>query len=104
LWHQLSDGLETLVKGAPETISFEALAELYKEFVASFADKLNQIKLVELASHISRGLPDPKQGFEFLKAALGMWVPLVFGGVSRTRSLFRNSRVVGFFQLLGSLV
>mmetsp|Transcript_1903 Transcript_1903/g.5944 ORF Transcript_1903/g.5944 Transcript_1903/m.5944 type:complete len:388 (+) Transcript_1903:86-1249(+) len=70
LWHQLSDGLEVLVKGAPSSISFEALAELYQEFVASFADKLNQIKVVELASLISRGLADTKVGFEFLKLAL----------------------------------
>lgn len=65
LWHQLTDALVEFFNhagSAPQRLPF------YKVFVLKFADKINQLKLVELALKAATQCKDDKERLAFLQS------------------------------------
>ncbi|KAF8250056.1 hypothetical protein K440DRAFT_597446 [Wilcoxina mikolae CBS 423.85] len=65
LWHQLTNSLDDFFK-APE--SGPQRLELFKNFVLTFADKINQLKLVELGLAASQQCTDYNEALVFLES------------------------------------
>lgn len=65
LWHQLTERL--LAFFASKESSGQRLA-LYNKFILSFADKINQLKLVKLALSASQEIEDDEDRAQFLEA------------------------------------
>ncbi|KAI9897104.1 hypothetical protein N3K66_008126 [Trichothecium roseum] len=64
LWHQLTEALVKFFshpKSAPQRLDF------YKNFIAKFADKINQLKLVELALKAATQCDDDQERLSFLQ-------------------------------------
>lgn len=65
LWHQLTDALVEFFShpgSAPQRLPF------YKTFVLKFADKINQLKLVELGLKAATQCKDDKERLSFLQS------------------------------------
>ncbi|KEZ45476.1 putative 26S proteasome regulatory subunit rpn9 [Scedosporium apiospermum] len=65
LWHQLTEALLQFFRdprSEPQRLPF------YKAFISKFADKINQLKLVELALAASTQCPDDHEKLHFLEA------------------------------------
>ncbi|KAI9743301.1 MAG: 26S proteasome regulatory subunit [Claussenomyces sp. TS43310] len=65
LWHQLTD---TLVEFFNHADSAPQRLPLYKTFILTFADKINQLKLVTLALNAATQCNDPHERLTFLSA------------------------------------
>lgn len=61
LWHQLSVRLEGLLDD-PAFAQGGFLVQLYQNFVAGFAHKVNLLKLAFLAVAVSKQMPSPEVG------------------------------------------
>lgn len=64
LWHQLT---EALVKFFSHPESASQRLDFYKNFIAKFADKINQLKLVELALKAATQCDDDQERLSFLQ-------------------------------------
>ncbi|KAG6018078.1 hypothetical protein E4U54_004617 [Claviceps lovelessii] len=67
LWHQLTEALVQFFsnpKSAPQRLAF------YKTFILKFADKINQLKLVELALKAATQCKDDQDRLSFLSAVM----------------------------------
>ncbi|KFA66724.1 hypothetical protein S40285_08502 [Stachybotrys chlorohalonatus IBT 40285] len=67
LWHQLTDALVEFFShpgSAPQRLAF------YKVFILKFADKINQLKLVELALKAAAQCKDDQERLSFLQAVV----------------------------------
>lgn len=64
LWHQLTNSLDDFFK-SPE--SGPQRLEVFRKFVLTFADKINQLKLVELGLAASQQCKDYKDALDFLQ-------------------------------------
>ncbi|EHA50076.1 hypothetical protein MCOR27_004026 [Pyricularia oryzae] len=64
LWHQLT---EASLEFFDHPISRPARLHFYKVFVAKFADKINQLKLVDIALKAATAAKDPKERLQFLE-------------------------------------
>jgi 26S proteasome regulatory subunit N9 len=65
LWHQLTDALVEFFShpgSAPQRLAF------YKVFILKFADKINQLKLVDLALKAATQCKDDQERLEFLQS------------------------------------
>merc|ERR1711937_389262 len=65
LWHQLTDALVEFFNhpgSAPQRLPF------YKTFILKFADKINQLKLVQLALKAAQQCKDDNERLEFLQS------------------------------------
>lgn len=61
LWHQLTVKLETLIDQEPfQRGGF--LIQLYQNFIAGFAHKINLLKLAVFASQVSKQIQNPQVG------------------------------------------
>ncbi|KAL2105323.1 hypothetical protein VUR80DRAFT_8550 [Thermomyces stellatus] len=65
LWHQLT---EALLKFFRDPRSAQQRLQFYNVFILKFADRINQLKLVELALPASEGCRDKKEKLSFLEA------------------------------------
>jgi len=65
LWHQLTDALVEFFKHPK---SAPALLQFYKVFVLKFADKINQLKLVNLALMAAAQCDDEDEHLAFMEA------------------------------------
>lgn len=63
LWHQLT---ETLLEYYADPESESQRLPMYNTFILSFADKINQLKLVRLGLSASQQLKDPREKSQFL--------------------------------------
>lgn len=68
LYHELTGELEVFVKDPASRKSPPNLPKLYTEFIKSFQDKLNQIRLVSICTEISEQFTDPAEGQAFLES------------------------------------
>lgn len=67
LWHQLTDSLVQFFsnpKSAPQRLAF------YKVFILKFADKINQLKLVDLALKAATQCKDDQERLSFLSSVV----------------------------------
>ncbi|KAG6044410.1 hypothetical protein E4U39_003368 [Claviceps sp. Clav50 group G5] len=67
LWHQLTESLVQFFsnpKSAPQRLAF------YRIFVLKFADKINQLKLVELALQAATQCQDDQERLSFLSSVV----------------------------------
>ncbi|KAG5930557.1 hypothetical protein E4U42_006645 [Claviceps africana] len=67
LWHQLTEALVQFFsnpKSAPQRLAF------YKVFILKFADKINQLKLVELALKAATQCKDDQERLSFLSSVM----------------------------------
>ncbi|KAG5985318.1 hypothetical protein E4U55_006798 [Claviceps digitariae] len=67
LWHQLTEALVLFFsdpKSAPQRLAF------YKTFILKFADKINQLKLVELALKAATQCKDDQERLSFLSSVM----------------------------------
>jgi 26S proteasome regulatory subunit N9 len=67
LYHELTGELELFVKDPSTRKQSHNLAKLYKEFIKTFQDKLNQVRLVIIATEISSQYESPAQAQEFME-------------------------------------
>lgn len=67
LWHQLTVALEELCARG-DLADQELLVDLYRNFVAQFADKVNQLKLAHIVVSVSGHITDRLEAVEFLQA------------------------------------
>uniref|UniRef100_K3WE44 PCI domain-containing protein n=1 Tax=Globisporangium ultimum (strain ATCC 200006 / CBS 805.95 / DAOM BR144) TaxID=431595 RepID=K3WE44_GLOUD len=67
LYHELTGELEVFVKDPTSRKHDLNLSKLYKEFIKTFQDKLNQVRLVVIATEISSQYEDPAQAQEFME-------------------------------------
>ncbi|TMW63678.1 hypothetical protein Poli38472_002619 [Pythium oligandrum] len=67
LYHELTGELEAFVKDPACRKSPPNLPKLYTEFIKSFQDKLNQIRLVIIGTEISSQYNDPSEAQAFLE-------------------------------------
>ncbi|KAJ1528223.1 26S proteasome regulatory subunit, partial [Cladochytrium tenue] len=65
LWHQLTGVLASFVD-APAAAPY--LVPLYREFVADFVKRVNQLSVVQYATKAARTIKDPKESLAFLQA------------------------------------
>uniref|UniRef100_A0AAV1VDN3 PCI domain-containing protein n=1 Tax=Peronospora matthiolae TaxID=2874970 RepID=A0AAV1VDN3_9STRA len=71
LYHELTGELEAFVRD-PMTHKYPLnLVNLYQEFIRTFQDKLNQIRLVSICSEISTQFADPAKAQAFMEQLLG---------------------------------
>lgn len=72
LWHQVTQTLEKVfeVAEAQTPQLGQPLIQLYDDFIADFAGKLNLLKLSQLAVKVSKHYPDLNQRLEFLEKVL----------------------------------
>ncbi|KAE8877042.1 hypothetical protein PF005_g22963 [Phytophthora fragariae] len=71
LYHELTGELEAFVRD-PACHKYPLnLPKLYQEFIRSFQDKLNQIRLVVICTEISTQFADPAKAQEFMEQLLG---------------------------------
>jgi len=69
LWHQLTLALETAIED-PVFCSDRFLLDLYQNFIAGFAHKINLLKLAFFAVAASKQLSNPAEGCSFLSNAV----------------------------------
>ena len=65
LWHQLTLRLETAIED-PSFAADGFLVDLYSNFIAGFAHKINLLKLAFFAVAASKQMASPKEGMTFL--------------------------------------
>lgn len=68
LYHELTGALEAFVKDPASQKPDMNLPKLYIEFIKSFQDKLNQIRLVIICTAISSQYRDPSDAQQFLES------------------------------------
>lgn len=69
LWHQLTLVLESAIED-PAFCSDKFLLDIYQNFIAGFAHKINLLKLAFFAVAASKQLPNPGEGSSFLSNAV----------------------------------